>query len=258
MAHTIPHNIKPEQFSAWLRLDSTQRLLALEANWLKSWIKQLYGCHLAYVGIDPQPRFLNDSRTSHQFRLSLPWAYQVSEYDAQIEEDAWPLADESLDVIILQHSLDMSSHPQRLVKEASRCLVPNGYLIVVGFNPYSFWGGWRWLRTFSSKLPWITRPVSVGRLSDWLTLLDLKVEQVFNCAHLWPAKIGPEHLIRRVDRVLAGTDWLPANAYLMVARKTVAGLTPIRMQQKPLMKNNFSMPIAAAGMLEPIEMRVKK
>lgn len=258
MAYTIPHNIKPEHYAAWLKLDSTQRLLALEASWLKSWIKQLYGCHLAYVGVDPKPRFLNYSRTSHQYRLSLPWAYQVAEYEARMDGDAWPLDDESLDVVVLQHSLDVSSQPQRLIKEASRCLVPNGYLIVVGFNPYSFWGGWRWLRTFSSKLPWISRPVPVSRLKDWLILLDLKVEQVFNCAHLWPIKVGPEHLMQRVDRVLAGINWLPANAYLIVARKTVAGLTPIRMQQKPLIKNNFAMPVAAAEVLEPIKMGVRK
>lgn len=258
MADKIPQLIKPAQYSKWLEKESTQRLLALEASWLKSWLQQLYGCHLAYAGIDSTPRFLNYSRTLHQFRLGLPWSMNVADCDARINDDAWPLAEQSVDVVVLQHALDMSAKPQQLIKEASRCLVPNGYLIVLGFNPNSIWGGWRWLQTFSSKLPWLTRPVSIKRLKDWLSLVDLKVEQEFNAAHVWPLRIGSEDLSRRIDRVLAGTRWLPANAYLVVARKTVAGLTPIRMHRRQTMAESFGVPVAASSMHEPIDMSMNE
>lgn len=258
MANKIPQEIKPKHYSDWLNDASTKRLLALETEWLKSWLKQLYGCHLSYSGIDPSPRFLNYSRTQHQFRLGLPWAYQVTNCDARIEEAAWPLPSESTDVIVLQHALDLSTQPQKLIKEASRCLVPNGYLLVVGFNPYSLWGGGRLLNTFSSKLPWLSRPVSIKRLQDWLSLVDLKVEQVFNCAHTWPLLLGSSELTQRVDNVLAGTAWLPASVYLLVARKTVAGLTPIRMQRRHSIKESFGIPVAASSMQQTIDMRNKE
>lgn len=246
------HRIKAEQYAAWLTQPATRRLLSLEAGWFRPWLMELHGCHLVYAGIDPEPRFLRSSRTQHRFCLGLPWSEGVADSAARIQDDAWPLPDASVDVVVLQHSLDMSHRPHQLIREASRCLVPNGYLLVSGFNPYSIWGAVRWLRTFSSDLPWISRPVAPARLHDWLTLLDLRVEQTFYCAHLWPALFGPETLSRRIDRVLAGNVWLPANAYLMVARKTVAGMTPIRPRRWVRNDNSFGIPVvAASGMLTP-------
>lgn len=246
--------IKPEAYQQWLTTATAQRLFAIEASWLRGWVKQFYGHHLAYTGIDPTPKFLRFSRTRHCFKLGFPWACDVAEHDAYARDDEWPLANESLDVIILQHTLDMSRNPHQLLREVSRTLVPGGYVVILGFNPYGFWGGWRWLRSFSSKMPWITRPLSRRRLLDWLTLLDLHVEQTTGCAHLWPVFLGSEPITRQVDRVLAGTPWLPANAYLVVARKTIAGFTPIRQNRRQYRRVNYGLPVAAAStILPPLE-----
>ncbi|QQD21420.1 methyltransferase domain-containing protein [Oceanospirillaceae bacterium ASx5O] len=239
--------IKPEEFQRWLQQPATQRLLALQAGWLRDRVAGLHGCHLLYCGIDPQPRFLQRARIRHSFRLGLPWSAGCAEVDARIQDDAWPLPDESVDVVILQHSLDLSRRPHQLIREAVRCLVPEGYLLITGFNPYSPWGGWRWLRNFSTRLPWVSRPVAPARLQDWLTLLDLRLEEQFPCAHWWPLSAGSEQLSRRVDRVLAGSQLLPAACYLMVARKTVAGVTPIRPRRWYFSEHPFAMPVPAAS-----------
>lgn len=241
------NRIKPENLSQWLQQPSTRRLLALEAGWLRDWVCQLHGCHLLYVGVDPEPRFLKRSRTQHQFRFGISWSEGVTQDQAHIQDDAWPLADESVDVVVLQHSLDLSSRPHQLIREAVRCLVPNGYLIVAGFNPLSLWGGARWLRSFSTDLPWVSNPVAPSRLTDWLTLLDMRVEQRFHCAHLWPVSLGSERLNRRIDRVMAGNQLLPSNAYVIVARKTVAGMTPIRPRRWQLSDAAFGLPLATAS-----------
>lgn len=247
MTATNVNSIKPDQYAQWLNTPALRRLLSLEAAWLKQWLEPLYGCHLIYTGIDPEPRFLKRGRTVYQSVLGLPWANGVAPCAAQISDDAWPLADNSVDVVVLQHSLDMSSKPHQLIREATRVLVPNGYLIVCGFNPLSPFGAWRWLRTFSSTLPWLTSPIAPARLHDWLMLLDLKVEQTFYCAHTWPVRLGSEKTARRIDRVLAGNMWLPANAYIMVARKTVAGMTAIRPRRFVFGDKSFGIPVAAAS-----------
>lgn len=247
MIFNQPNMIKPEHTVSWLKTQSAARLLVLESGWMRHWVKQLRGQHLLYIGIDPKPKFLKNSRAAHVFHFGLPWSDPSAQVQAQVDEDNWPLPDASVDVILLQHAIDMSTQPHQLLREATRCLVPNGYLIIMGFNPLGLWGGWRWLHTFSSSLPWMMQPVSNGRLQDWLLLLDMRVEQRFACGHLWPLSLGIERMTRRVDRVMAGKPWLPANLNLVVARKTVAGMTAIRQPRRPLLNNRFGMPVATAN-----------
>ncbi|GGY40804.1 hypothetical protein GCM10011297_12220 [Bacterioplanes sanyensis] len=239
------NRIDHRHYTDWLQKPSAQRLLALEAGWLGDWLAQLDGEQLLYAGVDPAPRFLRHSPMSHVFTTALPWQSAEQVAAMRMNPDAWPLMDQSLDLVVLQHTLDMSRRPHQLVREASRCLVSSGYLIIVGFNPWSFWGAQRWLRTFSSELPWLSNTVSAGRLCDWLTLLDFRIESVQNIAHLWPIKAFNEGLSRRIDRVLMGRRWLPGNAYLLVARKTIAGVTRIRTRRWRVADNGFTIPAPA-------------
>ena len=243
--------IKPETYQQWLARRDTRRLLALESGWLRDWVSQLHGHHLLYAGIDDVPRFLQRSRLAHTFCMGLPWQRDAVQRDAWMASGDWPLADNSVDVVVLQHVLDMSTHPHQIIREASRVIVPNGYLIVTGFNPYSLWGGVRWLRTFSTRLPWVANPVSERRLQDWLTLLDFRTEAESAVAHTWPVTLGSERISRRIDRVLAGSRLLPASAYLHVARKTVAGMTPIR-PRRWLLNESFAQPAFSRTGLTPL------
>src|SRR5690606_23939020 len=51
-----------------------------------------------------------------------------------------PFASQSIDLLVLPHSLELSPEPHRLLREAERVLVPEGKLLVTCFNPYSLWG----------------------------------------------------------------------------------------------------------------------
>lgn len=249
MKHT--HRIKTDTQRRWLQRQDTRRLMALEAGWLSDWVAQLHGCHLLYAGVDEEPRFLRKTRTQHFFRAGLPWQRDLVDAQVQIQDAHWPFSDETLDVAILQHSLDMTNRPHQMIREATRCLVSGGYLIVVGFNPASWWGGVRWMRTLSSDLPWIANPVAPARLVDWLTLLDFRIENLTTAAHLWPLKVGSEAVNRRVDRVLAGSHWLPGNIYILVARKTVAGMTTIRPRRRFLPEPALGFAVPAVRDLSP-------
>jgi len=76
-------------------------------------------------------------------------------------------------------------------------------------------------------------------------LLDFRVENVTTAAHLWPIKIGSEALSRRVDRVLAGNRIFAGNVYILVARKTVAGMTTIHSERKVSRQSKLGFAIPA-------------
>lgn len=242
--------IKTQIQKAWLSRPDTQRLMALEGGWLSEWVGQLHGRHLLYAGVDQDPKFLNCTPTQHCFRVGLPWQKDLVDVQAHIQDADWPFADESIDVTVLQHALDMTNRPHQLIREATRSLVSGGYLIVVGFNPASLWGGVRWLRTLSTELPWVANPVAHSRLSDWLMLLDFRIESLTTAAHIWPLNVGSESLSRRIDRVVAGNTLIPGNTYILVARKTVAGMTTIRPRKRimPEPRLGFAMPAARVPM----------
>ena len=94
---------------------------------------------------------------------SLPVKYKIlidhsvqrlsSEYQVVADVNALPLQNNSVDVIVLAHALECVDHRFALLKNCWEALVPEGLLITVSFNPYSFYG---LRRMFGSAcgLPW--------------------------------------------------------------------------------------------------------
>ncbi len=51
-----------------------------------------------------------------------------------------PFEAQSVDLIVMPHTLEFTSDPHRLLREAERVLMPEGQLIILGFNSLSLWG----------------------------------------------------------------------------------------------------------------------
>ena len=54
--------------------------------------------------------------------------------------DALPFPDHSLDLVVLPHALELSRDPHLTLREVERVLVPEGRVMILGFNPASLWG----------------------------------------------------------------------------------------------------------------------
>ena len=54
--------------------------------------------------------------------------------------DALPFERRSMDLVVLFHALDFGKDPGGVLREVSEILAPEGYLVVLGLNPFGIWG----------------------------------------------------------------------------------------------------------------------
>ena len=147
--------------------------------------------------------------------------------------DRLPIASDSVDVALLLHTLDFYHDPHQTLREVDRVLIPEGRVIIVGFNPWSLWGLRRLFSGRSSRSPWDGRFISIHRIHDWLSLLGFRIETT------WPLMFRPplrqRVLMDRLDLLeKSGKRWWPAlsGVYVVEAVKRVSTLTPIKPQWK--------------------------
>jgi SAM-dependent methyltransferase len=151
-----------------------------------------------------------------------------------------PFASQSLDLVVLPHILEFTDEPHQLLREIERVLIPEGRLIICGFNPVSLWGLRQALGhvTGSHFLPKHNAFISLPRLKDWLELLNLRIDDgQFGCYA--PAFTRQKWLQRCSFIEFAGQRWWPffGAVYILQAIKRVKGMHLIgpAWKKKPLL-----------------------
>lgn len=134
-----------------------------------------------------------------------------------------PFAGDSVDAVFLPHTLERVAEPERVLREAERVLHGEGRLLVLGFHP---WGPWGLMRHVGRRAPWNGRFLRAGRLKEWLNVLGFETLAVRQLAFRPPWRqrlllVRSAFLDRLASRATAG-------AYLLVAKKRVFGMTPLR------------------------------
>lgn len=145
-----------------------------------------------------------------------------------MDSRAWPWPAESLDLVVLPHTLEQSADAHACLREVERVLIPEGQLFITGINPWSLWG-WRqshFVRQRRAADPQghVGQLLSCNRLRDWLGLLGFEVQVVQFGG--WAPAVQSERWRKRwlwLDRL--GQRWWPilGGAYLIVATKRVPG-----------------------------------
>lgn len=96
--------------------------------------------------------------------------------DADIVGDALelPVTSETMNLVVLPHTLDFCSDPHQVLREADRVLTRDGHLVIIGFNRYSLMGLRRLMMGWRGAVPWSGDFYSRGRICDWLSLLSFR------------------------------------------------------------------------------------
>lgn len=141
-----------------------------------------------------------------------------------------PFDSDSMDLVLLPHVLEFSEHPHQVLREVERVLMPEGNLIISGFNPRSLWG---LRRALGSKqgYPWNGNFIALPRLKDWLALLGFEVVGGRFSAYAPPFRQS-KWLDRFAFMEAAGDRWwaVSGGVYFLHAVKRVRGMRLIKPQ----------------------------
>jgi SAM-dependent methyltransferase len=217
------------------------KVLEAERSHLDRVLPDLFGYHAMQVGSLGGPDLLASSRILHRVvagALGSP-AHLFA------EPEALPVASDSLDVLLLPHTLESCRDPHQVLREADRSLIPEGHLVILGFNPWSLWALRRMLRG-RAEPPWCGRFLGAARLKDWLGLLGFETLGVDTFFFRPP--FGREGIMRRLQfmEALGECGWpIPSGLYLLTAKKRVVTLTPVRPRWRPRRR------LVGAGAAEP-------
>jgi len=201
-------------------------LLRAESELLGEALEDVFGWELLQVGTWGDGReLLAGSRTRRQTTIDAHKG--LSGPDVIGRASHLPITSDSIDAVLLPHTLEFAADPYSIVREVDRVLVAEGQLIVMGFRPWSLWG----LRARASRNgfpPGMRRLLSEGRVQDWLELLgyEVVVRRCYLYASPWSHPVPSEAGSKILRRGLVNP--MPPGAYLMKARKRVYTMTPVR------------------------------
>jgi SAM-dependent methyltransferase len=237
----------------WLALPSGRDVLALEQLEMDRLVSDRFGFHALQLGL-PEIDALRANRMRHRW-LALDAAYDdwIPSFshtmadtsppategppttshadqhgDLRCDFESLPFPNNSLDLVVLPHALELAMDPHHTLREVARVLVPEGRVVIAVFNPISLWGLWQRMGQWGVKSALVLPQgefIGLRRLKDWLHLLDLEVESATFTGYR-PLLRDPVWWARLAWMERLGHRWWPhlGSVYFVVAVKRVRGM----------------------------------
>jgi SAM-dependent methyltransferase len=220
--------INLQDWQQWLQTPAGQCLHAWEQAVFDHAVADAFGYHALQLGM-PMIAGLRHNRIAHQFL-----AHDSPAQGVQLFTDfaALPFESNSLDLVLLPHTLELSNDPHATLREVERVLVPEGRVVITGFNPSSLWGlaqrrahVYQRLGFGQLYLPRSGEFLAYRRLRDWLRLLSFEVQSAEFGAYR-PAVSSPAWFERMAFMDSMGGRWWPifGALYGVTAVKRVRGM----------------------------------
>jgi len=216
------YNGERESFSQWCTTPLGRRVLDWELEQFDNAVEDVFGFRAAQVGM-PEHDFLRANRISFRFTLALEAGAALAADPLQL-----PLASQSLDLVVLPHTLESHLNAHHVLREAERVLRPEGQVVIAGFNSLSLWGLRRKFSGRRAGSPWDARFIGLLRLKEWLQLLGFELNGGrFGCYA--PPFAQPAWHQRFAFMEKAGARWWPilGGVYVVRAVKRVHGMRVI-------------------------------
>lgn len=211
-----------KNLSEWFATEQGGYVLAREQAYFDHTVNDIFGYNALQLGM-PEHDLLRNSRIPLRFSGS-----DQAEAAVQLCDDELPIATGSIDLVLLPHRLEFVKHPHAILREVERVLMPEGSLIISGFNPHSLWGVHRTL-VRGWGFPWCGHFIALSRIKDWLALLGFEVVGGRFAAYA-PPFAQTKWLERNKFMEAAGDRWwaVSGGIYFVHAVKRVPGMRLIK------------------------------
>lgn len=219
----------PSQPELWQDLPLGNELKSLIENEIAEVSRKFFGYHLVRLGHLSSQIELAACPIKHQVNITSNTQTHTSLMGTPTD---LPLSENSVDAFLLAHELDFASDPHQILREVDRTIMPNGYLVISGFNPLSLCGLFKYLPLNKGNILHDARFFSCARVKDWLQLLGFEIVDV---KHL----LFNELFLQR--KLMEGSKWnswchqylsLFTSMYIIVARKREIPLTMVKPKWK--------------------------
>jgi SAM-dependent methyltransferase len=216
--------------SGWLSTPQGAYVLDWELAQFDSAVVDVFGFRAVQVGL-PEVDFLRQNRIPYRFTLALEQGATVAADVLQL-----PLASQSVDLVVLPHVLESHAHPHEVLREVERVLMPEGQVVISGFNTASLWRLRQAFMLRRDGAPWDAKFIGLLRLREWLRVLGFELNGgKFGC---YAPPFREELWLRRFAFMeKAGARWWPVTGGMYVVRavKRVHGMrliTPAWRQER--------------------------
>ncbi|WP_409360339.1 class I SAM-dependent methyltransferase [Castellaniella defragrans] len=221
-----PQREMPIELAEWLETPAGRYVRAWEQRQVDAMVSNAFGYHAIQIGL-PHWNLLQANRIPYKAWAHSPSApFGTRAGRLVCEPEQLPFDTQSIDLVVMPHTLEWCADPHQVLREVERILMPEGRVVLTGFNPYSLWGLRESLPGLELRLPVsVPSQVSPARLKDWFRLLSFELDRGrFGC---YAPLCATQTWLRRWRFMEhAGDRWWPAGGavYAIAAVKRVSGM----------------------------------
>lgn len=176
-----------EALLEWTKTDFGQYILKSEDRKIANRYSKFPGFRCMHLGLSENLDLLISTNQIHGFTVQSNINTCSGKGSLVSDLSDLPMPTGVIDVAFLQHTLEFSCSPHAVLAEAGRVLAPGGNMILCVFNPLGPLGLANLpMRIFSRRPQYQFHHLRVGRLTDWLSLLNFHIEEVSYGAFLSP------------------------------------------------------------------------
>lgn len=219
-----------QQFQAFLiqffRSPQGHALFKQEQSMVDRSLSQVFGLYLVQLGRISTEDLMLNSRMRYKVLVDDCLPSSKNPCFIQADIDYLPIKSDSIDGFVLPHTLESVVDPYHLLRQVDQMLIPEGHLLITGFNPFG-------CRTILNRLQNTdggfknAHFIRVHRLVDWLSLLGYDIELIsYSSASCFGSQRESKWL-GSLEQGLGRAGLHFGNLYAILAKKRIFSPTPV-------------------------------